>query len=160
MLITIERLREVSERCQAGKPLDEELAAWFGDCLRRFLDRGAGTFEEAFGLPACHGGVPWWKEERMRRRDAALRDLAQALPAGLSIGARAREMNRMAVRYAASAWRIDRNEADMPAAYAGTPRAHLWRAFRSGAPMPLGERQLHNIIRGIRDTDSASLDRG
>lgn len=149
MMITIERLREISERCETGKPLDEDLAAWLGDCLRTFLDRGAETFEEAFGLPSCHGGVPWWKEERMRARDAALRLLARSLPEDMSLGARVREMNRLTVRYAASAWRIDRNDAAMPASYEETPRKYIWRAFASGAPMPLGERQLRNIVQGI-----------
>ncbi len=148
MLIAIERLRAVSHLCQRGEPLDDELAVWFGNCLREFLERGAATFEEAFGLPACRGGMPWWKEERMRRRDAALRALARRLPAESSVSARAREIHTRAVRYAASAWRHDRRAGDMPRAYAGTDRELLWRAFRSGAPMPLGERQLRNIISG------------
>ena len=148
MSIAIQRLRAVSQLCQQGEPLDEELAVWFGDCLRQFLERGATTFEEAFGLPSCRGGMPWWKEERLRQRDAALRALARHLPAEMSTGARAREINIRAVRYAASAWRHDRRRGDMPPAYAGTARELLWRAFRSGAPMPLGERQLRNIIAG------------
>ena len=148
MTFAIERLRTVSDLCRRREPLDDELAAWLGGCLRQFLERGAETFEEAFGLPACRGGMPWWKEERVRRRDAALRTLARHLPAELSVSARAREIHIRAVRYAASAWRHDRQAEDMPSCYAGTPREFLWRAFRSGAPMPLGERQLRNIIGG------------
>jgi hypothetical protein len=34
----------------------------------------------------------------------------------------------------------------MPARYTGTKYAYLWRAFRSGAPMPLGMRQLQNVL--------------
>jgi len=149
MPMAIERLREVSRLCRQGRPLDDELAAWFGDCLRRFLERGAESFEEAFGVPACHGGVPWWKEERMRRRDAALRDLARSTPEELSTGARVREMHKLSVRYAATAWIRDRQAEDMPPHYAGTGREFLWRAFRSGAAMPLGERQLRNIVAGL-----------
>lgn len=148
MSMAIERLQQVSDLCQRGEPLDDELAAWFGRCLRRFLDRGAATFEEAFDMPACRGGMPWWKEARVRQRDAALRALSRSLPEELSTGARAREIHTRAVRYAASAWRLDRRAGEMPCAYAGTPREHLYRAFRSGAPMPLGERQLRNIIQG------------
>jgi hypothetical protein len=110
MLMAIERLRQVSDLCQEGKPMDENLANWFGGCLGNFLERRSESFEEAFGLPSCRGGVPWWKEEQ------------------------------------ASAWRIDRNYEDMPPAYAGTPKEFLWQAFQSGAPMPLGERQLRNIV--------------
>lgn len=146
MQIAIERLRQVSDLCQEGKPLDENLAAWFGNCLRDFLERRSESFEEAFGLSNCRGGIPWWKEERMRRRDRALRMLAESLPGDLATGALAREISRMAQRYAASAWHIDRERDEMPGSYAGTPKEHLWEAFRSGAPMPLGERQIRNIV--------------
>jgi len=146
MLMEIERLRLVSDLCQEGKPMDESLASWFGACLRNFLERRTESFEEAFGLPSCRGGVPWWKEERMRRRDEALRALAHRLEEGRPVGATAREIHQLSTRYAASAWRIDRDRAEMPAAYEGTPREHLWQAFQSGASMPLGDRQLRNII--------------
>lgn len=146
MLMEIERLRMVSDLCQEGKPMDENLASWFGACLKNFLERRTETFEEAFGLPSCRGGVPWWKEERMRRRDQALRELAQGLDSGRPVGATAREIHQMSVRYAASAWRFDRDRDEMPASYEGAPREYLWQAFQSGAPMPLGERQLRNII--------------
>jgi hypothetical protein len=127
--------------------MDEQLAAWFGRRLQDFLERRSETFEEAFGLPQCRGGVPWWKEDRMRRRDEALRALAQSLAGeGRPVGALVREIHVISIRYAASAWRIDRQREIMPASYRGTPRQHLWNAFRSGAPMPLGERQLRNII--------------
>lgn len=146
MQIAIERLRQVSDLCQEGKPLDENLAAWFGNCLRDFLERRTGSFEEAFGLPSCRGGVPWWKEDRMRRRDRALRMLAECLPRDIPVSQLSREIHQMAKRYAASAWRFDRERDEMPDAYAGTPKEHLWEAFQSGAPMPLGERQIRNIV--------------
>lgn len=146
MLPVVERLREISEACQAGEPLDDELAQWLGLCLSRVLDRAAGSFEEAFGLPSGHGGLPWWKELRMRERDAALRDLAESLPADMSLTARAREIHRITSRYAASAWRLDRLHDTMPPQYARTRKELVWRSFRPGAPMPLGERQLRNII--------------
>ncbi len=34
----------------------------------------------------------------------------------------------------------------MPAHYRGTCREYIWKALKSGAPMPLGERQLRNIL--------------
>ena len=146
MLMAIERLRQVSDLCQEGKPMDENLANWFGGCLGDFLERRTESFEEAFGLPSCRGGVPWWKEERMHRRDRALRAMARGLSDGQPVGALVREICTLSKRYAASAWRIDRNYEDMPPAYAGTPKEFLWQAFQSGAPMPLGERQLRNIV--------------
>ncbi|MEE8444885.1 MAG: hypothetical protein V3S44_06005 [Alphaproteobacteria bacterium] len=144
--MTIERLREVSQTCLAGEPLDAELAHWLGDRLRDYLECRCGSIEEAFELRFAQGGVPWWKEERMRRRDAALRALAETWPDDLTTGAVSRELNKLAVRYAASAWLIDRKKAEMPVSYEGGRREHLWRAFASGAPMPLGERQIRNII--------------
>ena len=146
MQIAIERLRQVSDLCQEGKPLDEHLAAWFGNCLKDFLERKTESFEEAFGLPSCRGGVPWWKEDRMRRRDRALRMLAERLPDDMTVSQLSREIHVMATRYGASAWRIDRERDGMPGSYAGTPKEHLWEAFQSGAPMPLGERQIRNIV--------------
>ena len=49
---------------------------------------------------------------------------------------------------AASAWRHDRNNADMPSHYRGTVKEYLWRAFTSGAATPICERQLRNILAG------------
>jgi hypothetical protein len=34
----------------------------------------------------------------------------------------------------------------MPTEHGGKPRELLWRAFKSGAPMPIGERQLRHIM--------------
>jgi hypothetical protein len=34
----------------------------------------------------------------------------------------------------------------MPAHYRATPKEYLWRAFKSQAPVPIGERQLRNIL--------------
>lgn len=145
-MTSVERLRELMQACRAGKRMDEDLARWFGIRLSRFLDRVHPSLEEALELPTRHGGVPWWKEEQIRRRDAALRALAAALPNDWSISARAREINRLAVRYAGGAWRRDRLGDTMPSWYAGNEKEHIWQAFRAGAPMPLGERQLRNIL--------------
>jgi hypothetical protein len=54
-------------------------------------------------------------------------------------------MHQLVVRYAASAWCIDKKRPEMPADYAGTIKEQLWIAFRSGAPMPIGERRLYQI---------------
>ena len=147
MPTTIQNLREISRRCEAGEPLDVELARWLGHSLTLFLERQAYTLEEAIGLHFGRGGVPWWLEDAMRRRDTALRELADAYLKGLSTAARARAIHREALRYAASSWRADRERREMPQWYAGTIHEGLWRAFKSGAPMPLGERQLRTILR-------------
>jgi hypothetical protein len=146
MLATIGNLREIARVCRSGEPLDSELAGWLGASLEEFLCRRAPTIEEALGLRAPRGGVPWWLEEAMRQRDAALRELAAALFPALSGTAQARQIHALAVRYAASAWRHDAARDAMPPHYAGKANAWLWRAFKSGAPMPICERQLRNIL--------------
>ncbi len=150
MLMTIERLREISAQCLAGGTLDPDHARWLGERLDEFLNCQHRSIEAAFGLRFAQGGIPWWKEERIRRRDAHLRALAATYPRDMPPGAMVRDIHTMSVRYAASAWRIERAHATMPAAHARTAREHLWRAFKTGAPMPLGERQLRNILAGIR----------
>jgi len=52
----------------------------------------------------------------------------------------------LAVRYAGSTWRFDRDRQSLPAGYAGGVHEWLWRAFSSGAPMPIGERQLRHVL--------------
>jgi hypothetical protein len=146
MLTQISNLREIAQRCLAGEALDEDLSYWFGISLQEFLERRASTLNDAFGLCAPQGGVPWWKEEAIRRRDTALRELAERFHGALSVSSQAQEVRRRALRYAASAWRFDREHAAMPPRYGGTQKEYLWRAFKSGAAMPLSERQLRNIL--------------
>ena len=146
MLAEINNLREVARRCLAGQPLDKDLSEWLGTSLQEFLNRGSTTIEEALGLRAPRGGVPWWMEDAIRIRDSALRDLARHFHAERSVSGQAKEIHRRALLYAASTWRFDRECAEMPTHYAGTLRGYLWRAFKSGAAMPLGERQLRNIL--------------
>jgi hypothetical protein len=146
MIATIESLREISRCCQTAEPLDEELARWLGESLERFLAHSCRTLDEALGLCFPKGGVPWWMEEAIRTRDEALRALADTLEPNLSTTARAREVRALTLRYGASSWRHDRERDEMPPIYASTQKELLWRAFKSGAAMPLGERQLRTIL--------------
>jgi hypothetical protein len=145
-MATIGNLREIARRCRRGEPLNQPLQHWLGASLDQFLLRRCPTIEDAFGLRAPRGGVPWWLEEAIRRRDAALRELAARFFAEASIAARAKHIHLLAVRYGASAWRFDRERDESPARYGGTPGEWLWRAFKSGAPMPICERQLRSIL--------------
>jgi hypothetical protein len=146
MLSTIDNLREVARRCKSGEPLNDDLARWLGSSLERYLVRRCRTIEDAFGLRAPRGGVPWWLEEAMRRRDAALRDLAAHFFSALSLTARAKQIHMLAVRYGASSWLRDHECESIPSAYRGKENEWLWRAFKSGAPMPICERQLRHIL--------------
>ena len=135
--------------CFDGKPLDGDLADWLGEAIDGYLTRQFRTLEEALGLIFPRGGIPWWREEAMRKRDAALRYLADTFLDELTLSRQAQEIWTTARRYAASAWRFDHDTDDMPGQYAGTPKECLWQAFKSGAPMPIGERQLRNVLAPI-----------
>lgn len=142
----IDNLRRVAHQFLTGETLDRELAEWFGSALQGYLNRSSRTLEEAFGLIFPKGGVPWWREEAIRKRDAALRKLADLFFSDLSPCSQAQKIRTLAVRYAASAWRFDRGKERMPSRYVGTMSEWLWWAFVSGATMPICERQLRYIL--------------
>jgi hypothetical protein len=146
MLFQIENLHDIAERCRRGDPLDPAQAQWLGNCLNVFLSQRANHLDEAFGIRAMRGGVPWRTEYAMRVRDAALRALAQSLDRSWSLRARVLEIRRLTVSYAASSWRWDKSHSEMPAHYLGTVKEHIWTAFHSGAPMPIGVRRLYQIV--------------
>ncbi len=143
----IDNLRAVRDCCLAGDRMDGDLARWLAERLQQVFSGVSTSFDEAFEIRFPRGGVPWWKEERIRERDAALRALATALPG--TAAERLRAVHRLTLRHAACAWPREQAVAAMPPHYAGTPRAHLWRAFHSGAPMPLSDRRLRTILGGI-----------
>ena len=146
MLGAIQYLGEIAQRCLKGQPLDEETARWLGRLLDDFLARGSRAFEEAQGLVQGRGGVPWWLEFAIRRRDAALRELARRFLGDLHLSAQAKSIRTLAIRYAASTWHTDKDLHEVPAPYIGTPQEWLWYAFHSGARMPTGERQLRSVL--------------
>ncbi|MCW5771137.1 MAG: hypothetical protein KIT16_05825 [Rhodospirillaceae bacterium] len=143
---TIDRLRDVTSFCRQGAPLPPDLAGWLAAGIERFLGREARDLDGALGLVQAQGGIPWWREDAIRRRDQALRRLWQATCPDAAVTGRARRVADLLKRYAGSAWRHDRERTAMPEAYAGTAQEHLWQAFKSGAVMPLGERQLRTIL--------------
>lgn len=145
-MMAIKNLRQIVERCHQGQPLDEELSEWLVSSISLFLNHTCKTVDEALGLKSPQGGVPWWREEAIRRRDDSLRKLAHRFYEGFAPSGRAKEIRTLADRYAATSWRFDRERSDMPANYLDTPKELLWQAFKSGATMPIGERQLRNIL--------------
>ena len=80
------------------------------------------------------------------RWEDALRELVERFHGTRSVSGQAQEVRRRALRYAASAWRFDRDRDAMPPRYDGTQKEYLWRAFKAGAAMPLSERQLRSIL--------------
>ena len=150
MLGAICKLRLVAKCCREEQRFEGELAIWLAESLESYLDHRVGSLHEAFGLQAPVGGIPWWREEAMRQRDTALRQLATLHFGGDSVSNKAREIERLARRYAASAWRWDCSRESMPAAYAGKVHEWIWAAFKSGASMPLGQRRLRVILGDVR----------
>jgi hypothetical protein len=146
MTTTIDRLRIVSSFCRQGAPLPPDLAGWLAAGIERFLGREARDLDGALGLIQAQGGIPWWREDAIRRRDAALRRLWQTVCPEAGVTARARRVAELLRRYAGSAWRLDRERTAMPAEYTGAAHELLWLAFKTGAAMPLGERQLRTIL--------------
>ena len=146
MIQSIRNIQTVARLCRGHEPLPADLALWLANSLQCFLEQRAASLNAAFGLKNARGGIPWRTEAQNRARDAAHRVLAQKYFAGLSLSARANHIHQSSVRYAASAWRFDRNHSEMPARYRGTAQEFLWQAFKSGATMPLCPRQLRTIL--------------
>ena len=142
----IERLRSIAMQCREGEPIEEKTARWLADSLGAFLSKQANSLDEALGIKMGRGGVPWWREEAIRRRDNALRQLRAEYYSDLSVNQAARAITQEAKRYGSTAWRFHKNEEELPVRLRGTPREALWVAFSSGATMPLGERQLRTIL--------------
>ncbi|HYM17148.1 MAG TPA: hypothetical protein VEU06_01185 [Micropepsaceae bacterium] len=146
MLQSIANMRTLADLCKSHEPLPEPLASWLAESLESFLDQKSPSLNEAFGVRNARGGVPWRMEASIRARDAALRTLAETHLRNLSPSAQAEAIHRLSCRYGASGWRFDKEKDEMPASYRGGPHEFLWRAFRSGAVMPLCTRQLRTIL--------------
>ena len=145
MLPEVRNLREIVWCCHEV-PLDGELRRWLATSLQNFLDHRFLSVHDALGLHAPKGGVPWWLEEGLRERNPALREMADRFYPTASASRQARLIRAAALRYAASARLHDRNNSEMPAPYRATPKECLWRALKSQAPMPVGERELRSIL--------------
>jgi len=148
MVDAIKQLREIAKRCASGQPLHEDLSRWLAECLERFLAHQAESIEVALGILPMRGGIPWWREEAIRQRDALLRLLALRHFADLSLTQKSREIYRLSRRYAETAWRFDRELPAMPDRYRDKPQELLFRAFHLAAPMPVCERHLRTILQG------------
>ena len=157
-LESINNLRTVADLCETGQTLPIPLAEWLAEALRSYLEQRSVSLNDAFGLRAGRGGVPWHIEESIRKRDSALRQLCNGHFLELSLSGQARLVHRLSLRYAASSWRFDRERKTMPDRYRGTPNEFLWLAFKSGATMPVCTRQLRNILNcGRRHTTAAEF---
>ena len=148
MPTTIDRLRDLSTHCRRGEPLPPDLAGWLAAGIERFLGREAKDLDGALGLIQAQGGIPWWREDAIRRRDQALRRLWQSACPGAGITARARRVAELLKRGATVtahdpvAMDEARRVLGDAIGYAPTPETALtgadallvvteWKAFRS-----------------------------
>src|SRR5579883_2431392 len=106
MPTSIDNLREVAFRCSAGEHLPASLAPCLGKSLGEFLSHKRRSIEDALGLVWSRGGVPWWLDEAMRKRDAALRELAQRFYCGQAVSRQAAAIYRAALCGIAMAQRL------------------------------------------------------
>jgi hypothetical protein len=146
MLHAIDNMRTVAQLCRTKQPLPDSLAEWLAASLQSFLDHRSVSLNDAFELRNARGGVPWRTEAGIRARDGALRALAANHFSDLTVSAKASRIHQLSLRYAASSWRFDQLREMMPENYRGSAQESLWRAFKSGATMPLGSRQLRTIL--------------
>ena len=147
MLRNIATLEAICQHCATGRQLPPDMQAWLARSIERYLRHDCESLNEAFGVTQAHGGLPWWREAAIRARDAALRALAEAHFGDLTVYARARAIEETAARYETTCWLRDRLSEAMPQRYLGTPKEHLWRAFKSGAKMPISARRLRTLLR-------------
>ena len=78
MLEKIQQLQEIAKIYLSGKPLNPKHARRLDSALNKYLSRHARPIGHAMGLGSARGGVPWWMEEAMRKRDQALHKLARS----------------------------------------------------------------------------------
>jgi len=76
MLEKIQQLQEIAKIYLSGKPLNPKHARRLDSALNKYLN--VRSVDHATGLRSPRGGVPWWMEEAMRKRDHALRKLARS----------------------------------------------------------------------------------
>ena len=146
MLQTIQTLADIRGRCASQQPLTHAQCTLLADSLDRYLSHDCTNLNEAFGIVNGRGGVAWWMERAIRNRDDALRVLASNHLSDLSVYRQAKEIARLADRYASLCWPRDREIDAMPDRYRDAPQEQLWAAFRSGAAMPISERRLRTIL--------------
>ncbi len=145
-LSSIEALQDIRTRCAGDDPLTPDLRKWLADSIGRYLAHECDDLDSAFEVVHGHGGVPWWREAAIRDRNAALRALSREHFDALSVYGRAKAVAEVAQRYETTCWPRDRWSDQMPERYRGTPKEHLWCAFKSAAKMPVSERHLRSLL--------------
>lgn len=120
--------------------LPDELTLW--------LERALGV---SGARPAAVPGE--WRDAATEARDAVLRALAQRFYPCVPVSTQAARIYALSETYAFVNWPRDRERTQVPARFRDTTDEYLWAAFKSGAPMPLGTRELRRILIGSCEND-------
>jgi hypothetical protein len=136
----------------AEPALPAELALWLQRSQGVLADAALAGADPAHAAvdPSLPAGVA---VARVGARDAVLRALAHRFFPGVPVSIQASLIALRAERFALVQWPRDRERAQIPARYRDTPDEYLWAAFKAGAPMPVGKRELRRILIGIPEND-------
>ena len=152
-LESAQRLRRLAAELEGGG----EDSKWLANRLWRYVSEASRglSIQEALDLDPALNGETWFQEERRDQRDTVLREMAQRFWPSRRPAGQAREIERRSLRYGGAAWGFDCDRHDMPENYRDGEFEFLWRAFKSGAAMPIKRRQLETILTA-ENTDRAA----
>jgi hypothetical protein len=142
--LAVASLRRVAAALAAGELLAPDDAGWLLAGLERYLAEAPEgvSLEKCLGLAAPQGGRSWWREERLARRDTALRIVGAEFFADLDVSPRAEELAR-----ALRGHRMPRDDSEA-ARRAAAVRPAVRKRFVELAdvhPIP-GPRQIERIL--------------
>ncbi len=132
-------LCRIAEQARSGALGDD--GEWLADGIELFIAKAGDKWSLDRAL------ILAWSNERRARRNDELCEHAARYCQG-----RAAMLAGEITRYERSAWRHDRDRAEMPPSYVGTPRELLFRAFRENdsiephRDMPTSVKHLERII--------------
>ena len=127
--------------------LDDPDARWFAARLATCLT-GAFSLRDidvALGLRSAPGQPDLLTVERLKARNELYRLVARRFFADLRLTPRTYAVRRVVNRYAASAWRNDRNKVTCPHE-AETQKALLWQILNLTGGAVLGTSQLFKVL--------------
>src|SRR5262245_26556155 len=133
--MTAAALDRIRRACLAGRPLPPEDAAALARAIET-AERDDQSIDAALGL-----APGWQRTVRMRKRDAALREIAGIVTGG-SKRERARKILGMLTTYAAGEYRIDRRCGSIPAGQ----RALLFGLLEANGGEVIGFQSIRNFL--------------
>ena len=144
----VENMKLLVRYRDANEPLPPDLIFWLSDAFQAYLEGRCASLNDAFALKRHARAYA-----QLVTRNEALRALAGVHFSSYRLSRQATRISELSRRYGTGRWRHDQHFKAMPQAYRGTVDECLWLAFKSGAAMPLGPRQLRTILRKRSDPE-------